>query len=125
MRDPSLTSVPSLGATPPQWFRLIASLAIVFALFHGLATALGSDRGQAGLSVAAAVEAALLAVEWVLFQQAPAKALQSLGFGQPAVRGLVVALGVCVALIAVIAVYAHTRDVYLTLYPGWLWLLPG
>jgi membrane protease YdiL (CAAX protease family) len=81
--------------------------------------------GQSGLLIAAAVLAALLAVECGLFRLTPAAALQQLGFGWPAAAGLFAAVGVCLLLLAVIPVYAALRGVALTTYPGWSWLLPG
>jgi membrane protease YdiL (CAAX protease family) len=113
------------GGASNEWFRLLGGLAIVFALFQGLAHALGSDRGQAGLLVAATVIAALVAVECVLFGLSPAAALRSLGFGAPAMGGLAVALGLSVLLVAVIPTYAAMRGVSVAPYPGWMWLLPG
>jgi membrane protease YdiL (CAAX protease family) len=104
---------------------LIAGLALVFALFQGLAHTLGSDRGQAGLLVAAVVIAALVAVERLLFGQSPAAALRSLGFGPPAMKGLAIALGLGVLLVAVIPTYAAMNGVSVAPYPGWMWLLPG
>jgi membrane protease YdiL (CAAX protease family) len=105
--------------------RFLVGLFVVFALFHGLATVLGSVRGQAGIAVAAVVLAALLAVEWALFQQPPAEALRALGFGRPDARGLLVALAVCVTLLAVIPIYAGVRGDSLVFYPGWVALLLG
>lgn len=107
------------------WWKLLAGLAAVFALFQVLGHALGSDRGQAGLLIAGAVVATLVAIECVLFRQTPAAALRSLGFGRPAAAGLLAALGVCLLLLAVIPVYAALRGASLTAYPGWPWLLPG
>ena len=86
------------GAASTEWGKLLAGLAVIFGLFHGLATALGSDRGQAGLLVAAAVVAALLAAEWLLFRQAPAEPLLSLGFGRPTSHSMLAALGVRAAI---------------------------
>jgi membrane protease YdiL (CAAX protease family) len=108
-----------------DWVRLAAGLVLVFALFQGLGVALGSDRGQAGLLIAGAVVAALLATEWVLFGQQPAQALRSLGFGWPAARGMIASLCVCLGLLAVIPLYAALRGASLVAYPGWGWLLPG
>ena len=113
------------GAASTQWGKLLAGLTAIFGLFHGLATALGSDRGQAGLLVAAAVVAALLTAEWLLFRQAPAEALLSLGFGRPAPRAMLSALGVCAAMLAVIPAYAAWHGASVMAYPGWVWLLPG
>jgi membrane protease YdiL (CAAX protease family) len=111
----------------PAWsWRLLGGLAAVFALFHGLALGLGSDRGQAGLLVAAAVIAALLAVEWALFGQTPAAALRSLGFGRSRTDAMLAALSVCLLLLVVIPIYAAAlRGGRLAVHPGWLWLLPG
>jgi membrane protease YdiL (CAAX protease family) len=47
--------------------RLLIGAALVFALFQWVATALGSDRGQAGLLVGAIVVSATLAAECLLF----------------------------------------------------------
>ena len=108
-----------------MWFKLFGGVALVFALFHGLAQALGSDRGQAGLIVAAAVVAALVAIECTAFRQTPAGALRTLGFGRPAAAGILIALGVCGLMLAVFPIHAIVRGAPLASYPGWIWLLPG
>ena len=108
-----------------MWLKLLAGTAVVFALFHGLAHALGSDRGQAGIIVAAAVVAALVAIECTAFRQTPAGALRSLGFGRPTTAGILTALGLCLLLLAVLPVHAVVGGAPLASYPGWLWLLPG
>ena len=36
---------------PAGWFRLVLGLFLVFGLFHGSATVLGSDRGQRGILI--------------------------------------------------------------------------
>jgi hypothetical protein len=113
------------SAEPNEWCKLLGGLAIVFALFQGLAHALGSDSGQAGVLVAAAVIAALVAAEGLLFGQSFRAALHSLGFGRPAGRGVIVALGLSLLLLAVLPIYAAIRGACLAAYPGWLWLLPG
>jgi len=43
--------------TPAAWLRLVGGVALIFALFQWSATTLQSDRGQAGLIVAALVVA--------------------------------------------------------------------
>ncbi len=111
--------------TAGWWWKLLAGLAVVFALFQVLGNTLGSDRGQAGLLIAAIVVAALIAVERMLFGQTVGAALRSLGFGRPAAIGLFAALGVCLLLLAVVPVYAAIRGAPVAFYPGWLWLLPG
>jgi membrane protease YdiL (CAAX protease family) len=126
MRDlSSSASGQTATVTWGDWTKLFAGLAVVFALFQVLGLTLSSDRGQAGLLVAAAVLASLLAVERGLFGQPPAAALQSLGLGRPAAAGLLAALGVSLLLLAVIPAYAALRGVSLVTYPGWPWLLPG
>jgi membrane protease YdiL (CAAX protease family) len=110
---------------PGAWAPLLAGLAIVFVLFQGLAHVFGSDRGQAGLLVAAAVIAALVAVERVLFGQSATSALRSLGVGRPATLGLSAALAISAVLLAVILIYAWTRGAAIVPYPGWSWLVPG
>ena len=100
-----------------MWLKLFGGAAIVFALFHGLAQALGSDRGQAGFIVAAAVVAALVAIECAAFRQTPAEALRTLGFGWPVSAGILTALGVCVLLLAVLPVHAVVSGAPLASYP--------
>jgi membrane protease YdiL (CAAX protease family) len=124
MKQPIDSAEPAARARD-AWAPLLAGLAVVFALFQVLAHALRSDRGQAGLLVAAAVIAALVAVECLLFRQSPASALVSLGFGRPATLGLTAASGLCVVLVAVIPAYAAARGASIAVYPGWIWLLPG
>jgi membrane protease YdiL (CAAX protease family) len=113
------------SADPYEWCKLLGGLAIVFALFQGLAHALGSDRGQAGVLVAAAAIAALVAAQGLLFGQSFRAALHSLGFVRPAGRGVIVAVGLSLLLLAVLSIYAAIRGASLAAYPGWLWLLPG
>lgn len=100
-------------------------LTAVFALFHGLATNLGSDRGQAGVAIALAVVVALVAIEGVFFGRTPAEAMRALGLGTPDARGFVAVSMVAVLLLATVPLYAAVRGVPLTAYPGWPWLLPG
>lgn len=114
------TSVPDRA-----WGRLLGGLGLVFVLFQGLAHAYGSERGQAGLVIAAAVVVTLVAVECLLFQQTPTTALRTLGLGRPAATGVLVTLGAGLLLLAVIPVYAALRGTTLVAYPGWPWLLPG
>jgi membrane protease YdiL (CAAX protease family) len=100
--------------------RLLAGLAAVFALFQWSATALGSDRGQAGLVVAALVVTALLIAERALFGESWRGALRSLGFGTPAARGMAAALAISAALLLVFPVYAFLTGVPVALVTPWL-----
>jgi membrane protease YdiL (CAAX protease family) len=105
--------------------RLLVGLAAAFALFELLGALLGSDHGQAGLLIAAAVIAALVGIECAFFGQSPATALRELGFGRPAATGLLVAMSVCALLFAILFAYAAMRGATPAIHPGWPLLLPG
>jgi hypothetical protein len=111
------------GAAGTAWPRLLLGLALVYSLFRGAATALGSDRGQAGLLVGALVVAATLCVERLLFGEPPGRAARALGLGRPLARGLLAAAGVCLALLLVFPAFAAVTGRELGLYAGWTWLL--
>jgi membrane protease YdiL (CAAX protease family) len=112
-------------AIADEWFRLLAGLAIAFALFETTARILGSDRGQAGIVVAALVLAALAGAERWLFGT-PARTIpRSLGLGRPDVRGIAAAAGVSALLLIVIAAIFALRGEYPGMTPGWLYLVPG
>jgi membrane protease YdiL (CAAX protease family) len=106
-------------------WRLYAGLALVYGLFQALAAALGSQRGEGGLAVGAAVVAALLAVERLLFATTPAYAVRALGLGPPAWRGVLAAVAVGLLLLAVIPLYARATGGSVALQPGAAWALPG
>jgi membrane protease YdiL (CAAX protease family) len=108
-----------------EWAKLLVGLGAVFALFQGLAEALESVRGQAGLLVAGAVLAALIVIEWLLFGRSPAAAMGFLGLGRPAGQGMIVAAGLSGLLLAVIPAYAYLQADTIQGYPGWGWLIPG
>jgi membrane protease YdiL (CAAX protease family) len=111
--------------SPQQLAKLVAGLVAVSLLFHLLAGALGSSRGEAGAIVALAVLGSLFAIEWALFGKMPAEATRSLGLGPPVATGALAALCVCALLFAVIPIYAALRGASLSMYPGWASLLPG
>lgn len=113
------------GAAGTAWPRLLLGLALVFSLFHGAATALDSDRGQAGLLVGALVVAATLCVERLLFGEPPGRAARALGLGRPRARGLLSAAGVSLLLLLVLPAVAAVTGGALSRYPRWAWLLPG
>jgi membrane protease YdiL (CAAX protease family) len=108
-----------------EWSRLLLGLALVFALFHGVATVTGSDRGQAGLLVGALVVAATLAVERLLFGEPLAKAARDVGLGRPRARGLVAAGGVCALLMLVFPIVSAIESARPAVDPRWSALLPG
>ena len=108
-----------------EWPRLIVGVGLVFALFHWVASALGSDRGQAGVVVGALVVAATLAAERMLFGEPLASAARAIGLGRPLGRGLLTAAGLTLLLLLVFPAYALVTGARLGLWPGWAWLLPG
>jgi membrane protease YdiL (CAAX protease family) len=110
---------------PANWTSLLSGLAAVYLLFHWSATALRSDRGQAGLLVGALVVLATLAVERLLFATPIAAAVRGLGLGVPRARGLGAAVVVGAALLAVIPAFAATTSSRVEAYRGWAWLTLG
>jgi membrane protease YdiL (CAAX protease family) len=98
---------------------------LVFALFHGLATVTGSDRGQAGLLVGAVVVVATLAVERVFFGLHLSTAIHAIGLGAFDARGILAATGVSLLLLLTLPAYAVVTGNPLRLNDGWGWLLPG
>jgi membrane protease YdiL (CAAX protease family) len=108
-----------------QWSRLLIGLIAVFALFQWSADALGSYRGQAGVTVGLLVVAAALGAERLLFGKSFKEAAVALGLGFPARRGILTAGAVCLLLLLSIPVFAAFTDVSFSFYTGWGWLLPG
>ena len=108
-----------------EWPRLLLGLALVFALFHGVAAATGSDRGQGGVLVGALVVAATLVAERVLFGKPLAKAVRDGGLGRPHARGLLAAAGVCVPLMLVFPAMAAIENARLVVDPRWSAVLAG
>jgi membrane protease YdiL (CAAX protease family) len=117
------TAVPS--AEPSLSPRLLLGLVIVAVLFDRVATALGSDRGQAGLAVGSLVVVATLAVEALVFRKSAGAAVRALGLGRPAAAGLVAATVLSLLLLLVFPVYAAATGVRLALTSGWLRWVPG
>ena len=113
------------GSGGTGWTRLLLGLALVFALFHWTAAALGSERGEAGLVVGALVVAATLAVERVLFGRPVSSAAREVGLGVPEARGLVAAVGACAMLLLVFPATAALDGSRLVLDEQWAALLPG
>jgi membrane protease YdiL (CAAX protease family) len=108
-----------------RWIRVTAGLVAGFAVFHGLASWLRSDRGQAGLVVGTAVVLTTLVIQRVLFGQPPVAAINWLGIARANGRGIAAALAVGALLLPIIPVYAALAETSLDWYPGWGWLLPG
>ena len=81
-----------------HWLRLLSGLVGIFALFQWIATALHSDRGQAGVTVALTVVSATLIAQWWLYGGRLVEAAKSLGLGMPRRRGLAAACASCASL---------------------------
>ena len=105
--------------------RLLTGLIVIFAIFHLLATALGSTRGEWGVVIGAVVVLACIAAERVLFGQPPGVAARALGLGRPARRGIMAAGAVSLLMLAVIPIHAFANGARIEMYPGWPALLPG
>jgi membrane protease YdiL (CAAX protease family) len=112
-------------ARSTSWVRVPGGLLVVFALFHGLASRLGSDRGQSGLIVGAMVVLGTLLLQRVLFGQSPAVAIHWLGLTRTTTSGLGAAGTVGALLALIIPFYAWIVGASVAGYPGWLALLPG
>ncbi|QQS39815.1 MAG: CPBP family intramembrane metalloprotease [Acidobacteriota bacterium] len=113
---------------PPDtgtWLRFILGLFISYGLFEITARTLASDRGQAGLFVGAVVVAAVFAASrWLLGEPYP-EAFGSLGLGTPRIKGLIAAAMISALLLLVVPVYVYSKGASISMYPGWLFLLPG
>jgi membrane protease YdiL (CAAX protease family) len=105
--------------------KLLAGLAVIYALFHWLATALGSTRGESGILIGAVIVIACIVAERLLFGERTVPAARSLGLGRPATRGLVAATGVSVLMLLVIPLFAVANGARMEMYPGWALLVPG
>jgi membrane protease YdiL (CAAX protease family) len=125
MQPLSTQSGPAKIEEPSDWFRLILGLFLVFGLFHGSATILGSDRGQRGILIATLVVAATAVVERFLLGRQHRTAIRHLGLGRPRSTGVVVASGAVFLLLMVALLFVQSRGMTATFYPGWVSLLPG
>jgi membrane protease YdiL (CAAX protease family) len=103
----------------------VVGLFIVFCLFHGSATFLGSDRGQQGILIGTFVVAATAATKRFVLRQQSGAAVRRLGLGPPRLRGLVVAFEIAVLLLVLALLFVRARELSPALYPGWISLLPG
>ena len=108
-----------------QWLRLLLGLVLVFGLFHGAASALASDRGQAGLFIGVLVVTATFVVERALFQQRGFVAARTLGLGLPRAIGLIAAIAIGFLLSFVIFMFVQVRGASFAFFPGWVSLVGG
>ena len=105
--------------------RLLLGLLGIFVLFQWSASALGSDRGQAGLVVAALVVAATLAVERMWFAATLRTAALAIGLGRPNARGLVVAAAISLLLFLVVILFVRVTGAAASVERGALPMIPG
>lgn len=120
-----MSSEPGNRPARIEWPKLVAGLLVVFATLQWTASALESDRGQAGLLVGLLVVAATLGVERLFFQRSFTASARALGLGFPALCGLLAAAALSFLLLLVIPVFAYARQASVSLYPGWSWLVFG
>jgi membrane protease YdiL (CAAX protease family) len=117
----------TLEAVPRRapWARVVFGVVLVYALFEVVARATGSERGQAGLIVAAVVVGSLIVLERVLFGVPWRRAPQLLGLGRPAAKGLALAAGIAALQLLVLPGSVALLGVTLGVWPGWETLLLG
>lgn len=108
-----------------SWVRLIAGLVIVFALFQWLGNVLHSDRGQAGLLIGLIVVGVTLGFDHAFFSHSLRASARALGLGLPALRGITVAIILCLTLIMALPLVASIIGGTIEFQPKWLWLVPG
>lgn len=118
-------SVPGSVNGSSQWLRLLLGLSVIFGLFQWSAVTLASSRGEAGLIVGLLVVGGTLAAERLLFGQRVFAAARTLGLGAPRAQGLLIVGGIVVVLSSVVYSFALTTGASLSLFPGWISLLPG
>jgi hypothetical protein len=113
--------MPAWTGDDAKW---LASFVLVYAALEYGARSLGSDRGQAGVPIAAYVVIATLYIARLCFQPTWGRAIHSLGLRLPARPGVVVAATVA-TLLLVIPLFACVTSSTLALRPGWLATLVG
>jgi len=108
-----------------DWCRLVLGLFLVFGLFHGSATILGSDRGQRGILIGTLVVAATATADWLLLRRQRGASVRRLGLGRPRAKGMIAAGGAAFLLLMVALLFVRARGLAPAFYPGWISLLPG
>lgn len=108
-----------------QWPRMLFGLIVVFALFQWSASALGSFRGEAGVLVGVIVVVATLVAEKYLFRKSFKEAAKAIGLGRPKRFGMLAGVAVGAMLLLMVPLFLLQSGSRVSLYPGWLSLLPG
>ena len=108
-----------------SWARLVIGLAAVFVLFQSLASALGSDRGQAGIVVGAVVAAATLAIERTWFASTFHGAIRAVGLQTPTGSSLLVSGVTSGVLLLIVPIYVVGTGARWTMESHWWERVPG
>jgi membrane protease YdiL (CAAX protease family) len=103
-----------VGLSRTHWVRLLSGLVAIFTLFQWIATALHSDRGQAGVFVALTVVSATLIAQRWLYVGTLVETARSLGLGIPRLRGLAAACASCASLAIVQTAFVMASGVVVT-----------
>lgn len=105
--------------------RTALAFAIIYLVFDRLAAALGSNRGEWGLVVCAAVLALTLLAEVAIARSRPRAALRALGLKAPQPRALAAGAGVSILLLASLPLLAAGLGIDIALRDGAAWLALG
>jgi membrane protease YdiL (CAAX protease family) len=116
-----------MQALDPGWprFWFLVGFALLFALLQGAATLLGSERGEAGLLVAALTAAAALTLQRGLFAPSWREAWLRLGLGPPRMRGVLAASAACGVLMLTYPLYLLATGGGVSVHEGAGWLALG
>jgi membrane protease YdiL (CAAX protease family) len=122
-------SVTDLHAGGPhssiRWAPLLTGFVVLFLVMQGLAGALNSVRGEAGLVVAAATVGAALLATRLAFAPTWMESVKALGLGAPRMKGVAVAIALCLLLLCVIPFHLTVRGGAAGFYPNAAWLALG
>ena len=100
-------------------------VAAIFGLFQLLGSALGSDRGQAGILIGIIIVAATIAAERALFGTPLPAAPPRLGLGASSTAGVAAALAISAAILLTFPAFAAATGASLSLRSDIAALLPG
>ena len=104
---------------------VLAGFALLWAILHGSASALGSLRGEWGILVALLVVASAVLWESLARRIPFAEAARSLGFVRPQLRSMLAACAVSLALLCLLPLYALGTGTPIALSPNWFLYVPG
>ena len=105
--------------------KMLLGLLAVFVLFQWTATALESNRGEAGVVVGLVAVAAMLFTQRVLFRESYTEAARSIGLARPNLSGIIVAIVIATLMFASVALFVWQTRSAIEMYPGWPLLMIG